>query len=100
MTKSPNASPRCSRLLFDLLLGTFLFGLFLIVWLPPGSASSAAVAGGAAAAMPMQGTSIITNISGSISTTDPTFTGPRHFRSGIRGDRNCQTTGVVGARYY
>src|SRR4051812_14051036 len=101
MAKSAKAAPRWSRLLFDLLLGAFLFGLFLIVWLPPGGASSAAATGGApATVMPMQGTSIIANISGSISTTDPTFIGPRHFRSGIRGDRNCQTTGVVGARYY
>ncbi|HKQ08942.1 MAG TPA: DUF11 domain-containing protein [Blastocatellia bacterium] len=100
MAKSAKASPRWLRLLFDLLLGAFLFGLFLIVWLPPGGASSAATGGAPANVMPMQGTSIIANISGSISTTDPTFTGPRHFRSGIPGDRICQTFSAVGARHY
>src|SRR5947208_6242194 len=101
MAKSANAAPRWSRLLFDLLFGAFLLGLFLIVGLPPGSASSATAPGGApAGVIPMQGTSIIANINGSISTTDSTFTGQRHFRSGIRGDRNCQPSGTVGARYY
>ena len=101
MPRSPNASPRWSRLLFDLLFGTFLFGLFLLVWLPPGSASSAPATSGAPTTVtPVQGTGIILNTSGSISTTDLTFNARRHFRSGIPGDRNCQVFGAAGPRYY
>src|SRR5947199_2077071 len=91
------------RLAFDLLLGAFLLGLFLIVWLPPGDAAGPPP--GEASPAPsgvtaLQGTGIIATINGAINSTDPTFTGQRHFRSGIRGDRVCQTTGVNGPRFY
>ncbi|MFL6213090.1 MAG: DUF11 domain-containing protein [Blastocatellia bacterium] len=91
------------RLAFDLLLGAFLLGLFLIVWLPPGDAAGPPP--GEASPAPsgvtaLQGTGIIATINGAISASDPTFTGQRHSRLGVPSDRFCQPTGVVGARFY
>jgi uncharacterized repeat protein (TIGR01451 family) len=93
---------RLRRLAFDLLLGAFLLGLFLIVWLPPGGAAGPppGEASAATGVTAMQGTGIVATINGSISASDPAFTGQRHFRSGIPGDRVCQPTGVVGARFF
>jgi len=39
--------------------------------------------------MALQGTPIVATINGSIDGTEPLLFGRRHFRSGIRGDRNC-----------
>ena len=78
----PSSGPsRLRRLAFDLLLGAFLLGLFLIVWLPPGEANAPAVGApqnGGPGPMPGQGTGIVATINGAISPTDPTFTGQRH----------------------
>ena len=48
--------------------------------------------------MAVQGTPIVATINGSIDGTETTFTGQRHFRSGISGDRNCALFGTVGVR--
>lgn len=104
---------RLMGLILDLLLGLFLLGLIVMVWLP--TRAGAKAEGGAADAsettsvsgggprdplMALQGTPIVATINGSIDGTEPTFTGQRHFRSGIRGDRNCALFGTVGARPY
>jgi uncharacterized repeat protein (TIGR01451 family) len=97
-------SKRLKRLSFDLLLVGFLFGLFMIVWLPPGGASNSTGSSlshtTATNLLPFQATSVIATINGAISATDSTFTGQRHFRSGIPGDTNCAPFGVNGVRSY
>ena len=103
MSQTANVTPRLRRLGFDLLLGGFLIGLFLIVWLPPGDAAGGPAEASSSAPgslLPVQGTSIIATINGSVSASDPTFIGQRHFRSGIPGDRVCQMFSTFGARFY
>ncbi|MEN3334736.1 MAG: uncharacterized protein V7641_4101 [Blastocatellia bacterium] len=105
MDEAVNRSSRLRRIVFDLWLGAFLISLFLIIWLPPGDAASVldtspAANGSPGNVLPMQGTSILVTLNGSISTSDPTFTGQRHFRSNTLGDRICQPFGVTGARHY
>jgi uncharacterized repeat protein (TIGR01451 family) len=39
-------------------------------------------------------------ITDSLRSGDATFTGPRHFLSGIRGDGNCVTSAPIGTRFY
>jgi conserved repeat domain len=104
MTIKSDLSKRLKRLAFDFLLAGFLFGLFMVVWLPPGGASNATGSSSSSATatnlLPFQATSVIATINGSISATDSTFTGQRHFRSGILGDTNCAPFGVNGVRFY
>ena len=50
--------------------------------------------------LPVAGTPLAAAINGSLDSNDPTFTGPRHFRSGIPGDVNCFTEGFFGTRVY
>lgn len=94
---------------FDLLLAAFLFGLFMVVWLPPGGASNSTASNSPIVAkknakainpIPFQSTPLIATINGAISETDNSFTGRRHFRSGIFGDTNCSAFGLNGVRFY
>ena len=93
---------RLTGLILDLLLGLFLLGLIVIVWVPTragakaeggvGDASGATSVSSASRRDPLmsvQGTPIVAMINGSIDGTEPLLFGRRHFRSGIRGDRNC-----------
>ncbi len=104
---------RLTGLILDLVLGLFLLGLIVMIWLPTragakadggagdtSEATSASVGGPRNPLMAVQGTPIVATINGSIDGTETTFTGQRHFRSGIRGDRNCALFGTVGARPY
>jgi uncharacterized repeat protein (TIGR01451 family) len=50
--------------------------------------------------LPTQGTPLVASIVESIDNTEPTFTGQRHFRSGIIGDTNCSLFGRNIARHY
>jgi uncharacterized repeat protein (TIGR01451 family) len=50
--------------------------------------------------LPLQGTTLVATITGSIDGTEPTFTGQRHFRSGLPSDPNCVPFGQVAARPY
>lgn len=50
--------------------------------------------------LPAQGTPLVTTIVDSIDNTEPTFTGARHFRSGIISDTNCQYSGPIATRHY
>lgn len=110
----PTCSKRESRMpgiILDLMLGLFLLGLIVIIWFPTragakaeggagdtSEATSVFMGGPGGAVMTVQGTPIVATINGSIDGTEPTFTGLRHFRSGISGDRNCALFGTVGAR--
>jgi uncharacterized repeat protein (TIGR01451 family) len=47
-----------------------------------------------------QGTPIAAIVTDSINSSDRSFTGVRHFRSGIPGDPNCQLTGNFSQRRY
>lgn len=106
-------------LILDLLLGLFVLGLFLIIWRPAGTGAASPAASGLEGSGPTsavaklgasrsrasgltatQGTPIVATINGSIDGTEPTFIGPRHFRSGILGDRNCRLFGGQGVRSY
>jgi uncharacterized repeat protein (TIGR01451 family) len=104
---------RLSGLILDLLLGLFILVLIVMIWLPSQSGAKAEGAvgdtGGAASVTlgsprapltPVQGTPIVATINGSIDGTEATFTGQRHFRSGIQGDRNCALFGTLGSRRY
>lgn len=104
---------RLAGLILDSLLGLFLLGLIVMIWLPTragakaeggagdtSQATSGSVGVSRDPLMPGQGTPIVATINGSIDGTETTFTGQRHFRSGIRGDRNCALFGTVGARPY
>jgi uncharacterized repeat protein (TIGR01451 family) len=50
--------------------------------------------------LPLGGTTLITTITDSIDGTEPTFTGQRHFRSGLPSDAVCAPFGVVATRNY
>lgn len=103
---------RVTGLILDLVLGLFLLGLIVMIWLPTragakaegvgdtSEATSVSVGGPRDPLMAVQGTPIVATINGSIDGTEATFMGQRHFRSGIRGDRNCALFGTVGARPY
>ena len=104
---------RLTGLILDLMLGLFILGLIVMVWLPTrarakaegggghtSEPTSVSVSGSRDPLIALQGTPIVATINGSIDGTEPTFTGQRHFRSGIRGDRNCALFGTVGARPY
>lgn len=104
---------RLTGLILDLLLGLFLLGLIVMIWLPAragakveggapdaSEATSVSVGGRREPLMAVQGTPIVATINGSIDGTETTFTGQRHFRSGINSDRNCALFGTVGARPY
>jgi uncharacterized repeat protein (TIGR01451 family) len=104
---------RLTGLILDVLLGLFLLGLIVMIWLPTRAgakaegaagdtteATSVSMAGPRNPLMAVQGTPIVATINGSIDGTEPTFTGQRHFRSGIQGDRNCALFGTVEARPY
>lgn len=103
---------RLTNLGLDLLLTLFLLGLALLIFSPrasqadSGEGSSARAEHSASAnstsanLIAFQGTPVVAVISATISGKEPTFTGQRHFRSGIRGDRTCRLFGETGARFY
>jgi uncharacterized repeat protein (TIGR01451 family) len=103
---------RLTGLILDLMLGLFILGLIVMVWRPTRAGAKSEGTGNKSAPttgsdsgpgeplMALQGTPIVATINGSIDGTEATFTGQRHFRSGIRGDRNCALFGIVGARPY
>src|SRR5882724_7717224 len=96
------AQRRLTGLILDLMLGLFILGLIVMVWLPAragakaeggtvdaSEATSVSVSASRDPLMAVQGTPIVATINGSIDGTEPFLFGRRHFRSGIRGDRNC-----------
>lgn len=96
---SANTLGSAARFILELLLGLFVLGLLAIAWLPPESRAGSTKNVAGSNLLPLQGTSLVT-ITGSISPTDPTFTGQRHFRSNIPGDKNCIPFGQNGPRFY
>jgi uncharacterized repeat protein (TIGR01451 family) len=52
------------------------------------------------AILPTQGTTLVAVIEGAIETSDQSFTGQRHNRTSIPGDRRCAPFGAFGKRYY
>lgn len=104
---------RLAGIVLDLLLGLFVVGLCVMMWLPlqagaksEGDAGDASEAPSVSVVRPrgslgaLQGTPIVATITGSIDGTETTFIGQRHLRSGLRGDRNCALFGTIGARHY
>jgi uncharacterized repeat protein (TIGR01451 family) len=98
---------RLTNLGLDLLLVLFLLGLGLLIFSPRESHADSPAASferiehsTSSNLVAFQGTPIAAIISGTINGKEPTFTGQRHFRSGIRGDRSCRLFGQVGARFY
>ncbi|HJQ70332.1 MAG TPA: DUF11 domain-containing protein [Blastocatellia bacterium] len=98
---------RLTNLGLDTLLTLFLLGLGLLIFWPTASQADSRDGSSARAErstssnlIPFQGTPVVAIINGSISGKDPTYIGQRHFRSGIRGERNCRLFGQVGERFY
>jgi uncharacterized repeat protein (TIGR01451 family) len=92
---------RLTGLILDIVVGLFVLGLVVMIWLPTRAGAKAeggasktaeAVSSGAPgnSLMAVQGTPIVATINGSIDGTESFLFGRRHFRSGIRGDRNCR----------
>jgi uncharacterized repeat protein (TIGR01451 family) len=85
--------------------------VILLAWMTWGKSSSHADA--SANALPaaselatsstltaVQGTPLVTQVTDAISNQDASFTGQRHFRSGIQGDPGCSQVGTIGTRFY
>jgi len=100
---------RLGAAVLEIALGVFLVALFVSsragshALADPDIAAEFTEAAGhspLAALTPGQGTTLITKVIGSITGSDATFGGQRHFISGTPGEVNCVRSGVIGPRSY
>ena len=98
-----NRACRLAATLLEIALGVFLLSLVVLHFQADTGVSAHSTGGaspGASSLSAAQGTPIVATITDSIAGSDAVFAGQRHFRSGIRPDRNCRPDGVSGDRFF